>query len=162
MIEEEVMDQAGDVSGEGGDYAAPAVKVGINAHLRGVAFMLREISQKEKDGEKKAEYFGVVAQRLQQDAQDIGEMMEDLEADELPGALTELCQDIDGLFTGASNLHLDAINCMLEFMETEDPQAIDDSLQMLKEGSALLEQADGLVMQLSSIVKEASGTSIEI
>lgn len=128
--------------------------IGITAHLRGMANMLREISKKEQDPERKAELFDKSRGRLTLDAREIEAMIDDLEGHELPGISTEVCEHIDGLFFDASNNHLDAISCLMGFMETENPQFIEDALEFLKQGASILEQADGMTREMQSLTEQ--------
>jgi hypothetical protein len=128
--------------------------VGLTAHLRGLAMVLMEISAKEKDDEKKDEYFKIIFDRLEKDAEEIKQMVEGLKLDEMPEKVAMICRDVDEKFMQASNCHMEAVEMLKEYIDTEDSKLVDKTMESLKIGASLLEQADSMVWQLSQYSTE--------
>jgi hypothetical protein len=128
--------------------------VGLTAHLRGLAMVLMEISAKEKDDEKKDEYFKIIFDRLEKDAEEIKQMVEGLKLDEMPEKVAMICKDVDEKFMQASNCHMEAVEMLKEYIDTEDSKLVDKTMESLKIGASLLEQADSMVWQLSQYSTE--------
>lgn len=130
----------------------PSKPVGIVPHISNVADILTDISQNITDPDDKADCFDVVYEVLNDDADDIKEMIDELN-EEVPENVAFITKEIDEKFANASNYFLDAIEFYFQFIETEDPSHIDNAKKSIKEGARILEEADAKAQELSTVPK---------
>ncbi|MCE1247316.1 MAG: hypothetical protein LWY06_11785 [Firmicutes bacterium] len=129
----------------------PEAPVGIVQHLQMIGSKLVSISNKEPDRGKRSEYYRFVGELLEEISDEIQEMTRNLEKNDLPEKVAALTAEIDENFVGASGKFLDAIEFYYDFIETENPEDIEQATQSITEGVVLLEEADAKARELSSL-----------
>lgn len=128
---------------------------GIAEHLEELARIILSISEKEQDEEKKLEYFQYIFNVLEQDALELQSIIEELN-EELPEQVQEACLEVDKNMARSSNFFLEAINYMVEFMETEKVKFIEKARESIQMGSESLDKAEQINQQLGEIPMEES------
>jgi len=132
------------------DIAPSEQPVGLISHLNMVGDKLLETSQQEEDEERKAQEYDIIAQILEEDGTEIQGMIEELN-EEVPENVALITKEIDEKFAMASNYFLDAIEFYFDFLETENPEAIQKAKESIKEGARILEEADAKAQELTSV-----------
>ncbi len=131
------------------DEAVFEMPGGITGKLYYFAQILRAIREEEKNPDKLREYNEEIQQELMDMSEEIRQMMEELYSDDLPEKVAELTRDIDDKFDEASSLHLDAVEMMLEYIETAQENLIDQAMETLEKAGGLLEHASMLAEAFS-------------
>lgn len=138
------------------------VPKGITRKLYHMGQVVLAIGQNESDFDKKKKYFDEIYHELMKEADEIKSLMEGLYDNPLPEKLANICADIDANFDEASSLHLDAIDLILEYMESGNEEKISDALETLKKGGNLLEKADSLVKIMAEESEKVQGVNMNI
>lgn len=128
----------------------PEKPIGLVQHLHMIGEKLLAITRKEKNPERKAEYFEVMAEILEEDGAEIQGMIEELNQ-ELPEKVAQITREIDEKFAGASNYFLDAVELYIQYLSTEDPALVESALNSIKQGSIALEEADAKAQALYGV-----------
>lgn len=128
----------------------PSKPTGMIPHISNVADILMDISQNISDPTEKSDCFDVVYEVLVDDADEIKEMIDELN-EEVPENVAFITKEIDEKFANASNYFLDAIEFYFQFIEAESPDHIENAKKSITEGARILEEADAKAQELSAI-----------
>jgi len=80
------------------------------------------------------------------------------EREEAPEKVAEICSDIDDKLVDSMNLFLDAVENMMEFIETEKPELIDNAKKDILKSEELIKQGDNLSIELEELFEERGFT----
>lgn len=123
--------------------------VGIARHLFQVLEDLRYIRENIQDVEKKKEYFDLIHIQLNFDEKKLKEETEDLD-EEIPDELRDFMCELDTAMKTSKTLFLDSMNKMLKFIESEDPELLEESAKATEEGENMQNRAS----ELNQILKD--------
>lgn len=127
-------------------------QAGLTDYLAETAMDLLAVSEDEQDDGARADFYDETYRDLMDHSDRLGRLMTDLDEEEAEEEVWEICGPVDEIFIQTANMHMDAIDMMVEFMETEDPQLIGKITETLGEAAALLEEAEDMVGRLRSLI----------
>ena len=125
--------------------------VSLPVHLKVIAQDLIAVSRHSNDPDQKAEFFKGIRNELELVGEELQMDMETFE-EEAPEKIRKIVQDIDKNLLECQNLFLDAIENMLDFTETEDPQLIENANESIGEAEELMKKGDYLQRELEELL----------
>lgn len=131
-----------------GETEADDAPHGFNYYLEEIAERLLVIREMEIESEQKERMFSDIRIMLELCAEDVLIIMEGLD-ESTPDQIREICKELDRAFSASAEKYLESIKAMYDFTKTGERELIANSLDLIREGSLLLNRVDSMACEIA-------------